>query len=59
MLILFMLCASQIKTWNGTTGIIFCISFHGFGTVLLQETICFLNRGKFYLASVPSHALGA
>ena len=42
---------------NGTTGIIFCISFHGFGKVLLQETICFLRGDKFYPASAPSHAL--
>ena len=44
---------------NGTTGIIFCISFHGFGKVFLQETICFLRGDKFYPASAPSHALRA
>ena len=50
-----MMCVSPFKTWNGTTGIIFCISFQEFGKVLLQETICFLRVDKFYLASVPSH----
>ena len=54
-----MLCVSQFKTWNGTTGIIFCILFRGFGKVLLQETICFIRGNKFYPASVPLHALGA
>ena len=44
---------------NGTTGIIFCISFNGFGKVFLQKTICFLRGDKFYPASAPSHALGA
>ena len=53
-----MLCVSQFKTWNRTTGIIFCISFHGFGKVLLQETICFLIGDKYYPANVPSHDLG-
>ena len=35
------------------------LSFYEFGKVLLQETICFLREDKFYLASVPSHALEA
>ena len=54
-----MLHVSQFKTWNGTAGIIFCISFNWFKKVLLQETVCFLRREKFYPANVPSLALGA